>query len=163
MPAGTVYNILNMTSKFATNKPHYFLIGIVLAMILIIYSRRLFQIKWKYYPMLVTSFALILMSVIILSTFLQVLQIKDPYGYIDSFNSVFNSPGGRNFFAIILLLLFVIYLYELPQYDNNNPNVVLDKIMRGKNNYISNRTVGIVLIFLFGIFTAYTVMLTTNE
>lgn len=163
MPGGTVYNILNITSKFAINRPQYILIGIILAIIFIIYCRRLFQIKQKYFPIGMVSLALVLISVVILSTFLHVLHVKDSYGYIESFSFVFNSSGGVNFFAIILLLFFIIYIYEFPKYDNNNPNGLLDKIMLGHNNYISNRTSGIMMIFVFGIFTAYTVMLTTNE
>ena len=163
MPGGVVNSVLNATSKFAKNQSQYILIAIVLAMILIIYSKRLFQIKWEYFSIVVTSVMLLLMSLIIISTFLHVLQISDSYGYIDSFNHVFNSPSSVNFFAIIMLLLFVIYLYELPQYDNNNRHAILDTVTLGHNSYISNRTMGIGLIFGFAIFTAYTVMLTTRS
>lgn len=163
MPGGIVDSVLNITSKFATNKPQYILISIVLAMIFIIFSKRLFQIEWKYFPIIITTGILFLMSIIIISTVLHTLQISDSYGYIDSFYNVFSSPSGRNFFAIIMLLFFVIYLYELPQYDNNDPHKVLNTIMLGNNTFISNRTMGILLIFGFGIFIAYTVMLTTRE
>jgi len=160
MPGGTVDGALNITSKFAAKQSHYILIAIVLAMIFVVYTKRLFKIEWKYFPIVITVIVLLLMSLIILSTICHFMKISNPY--VDNFNSVFNSSGSRNFFAVILLLFFVIYIYELPQFDNNAQQHILDQVTCGNNNFISNRTMGIILIFGFGIFTAYTIMLTTR-
>jgi len=162
MPGG-INSIVNATSEFAITQPHYFLIAMVLIIFIILYSQRVLDIKAKQYLIFVTIFIIMLMSVIILATFLHVLQIHDSNGYIESFSNIFNSAGGRNFLAILSLVLFVIFICEAPEYGNNNPYKTLDKITFGNNNYISNRTVGILTIIFFTILTAYAVMTTTNE
>ena len=163
MPGGVVNNIANATSKFATTRPHYFLIGMVILIMIILYSERMFGIKWEQYSIFVTVFVLMLMGVVILATFLHVLQIHDSNGYIEAFSNIFNSSGGRNFLAILSLILFVVFICEVPEYGNANPYPLLDKITFGNNKLISNRTVGILTIFIFTILTGYTVMSTTKE
>lgn len=163
MPGGSVGSIINVTSKFATTQPHYFLIAVVIIILIIIYSQRMFNITWPQYSVIVTTFVLALMSIIILATFLHVLKIHDSAGYVESFSNIFNSVGGRNFIAILSLVLFILFICESPEYGNNNPYATLDKITFGNNNWISNRTVGIITIFSFTIMTAYTVMTTTRS
>ena len=163
MPGGIVNSIVNATSKFAITQPHYFLIVMVLIIIIILYSKRTLNITMKQYPIFLTIFVIMLMSIVILATFLHVLQIHDSSGYIESFSNIFNSSGGRNFLAILSLVLFIIFIFEIPLYGNNNPYASLDKITLGNNSFISNRTVGILYIFFFTTMTAYTVMITTNE
>lgn len=163
MPAGIVNSFVNATSQFAMTKPHYFLIGIVGIIIIILYSQRVLKITADNYIVIITLLILILMSIIILATVLHVLQIRDSNNHIASFSNIFNSVGGRNFLAILSLVMFVVFICEAPEYGNNNPYPILDKITLGNNNIISNRTVGIALIFIFTVLTAYAVMMTSNE
>ena len=65
--------------------------------------------------------------------------------------------------TIVVWVLALLAVYELTEYDNNKPHYFLDKIMFGHNNYISNRTGGILIIFTFTLLVAYTVMTTTKE
>jgi len=76
---------------------------------------------------------------------------------------MFNSPGSRNFIAVVALLLFVMFIYEVPEYGTSDPYHSLDVVLMGHNGILSNRTAGIILIFVFGIFTAYTIYATTHE
>lgn len=163
MPGGIVNSIVNATSAFAITKPHYFLIVIAIIILIILYSKRALNITADQYTIFVTAFIIMLMSIIILATFLHALQIHDSKGYVESFNNIFNSAGGRNFLAIMSLVLFILFICEAPEYGNNHPYPMLDTITFGNNNYISNRTVGILTIWAFTILTAYTVMTTTNE
>jgi hypothetical protein len=166
MAGGTIYNIANITdvtSKYARTKPHYYLIAVILLIFFIVYSQRIFGITRPDYSVFMTVCVIILISFIIIMTFLYVLEIRDPEGYIESFSNVFNSSGGRTFLAIILLVLFIIFVYETPTYGNNNPNETLNILTFGHNTYISNRTYGIILIVIFGTFTAYVATTMTNE
>ena len=160
MGLGTV--ISNFASEQARSKPQWILIVIVIAMVLLIYSQRLLGIANPYYSTYVACFLLLIVSIILLSTFLSVLNITDNV-HVDNFNYIFNSPGSKNFFAVFLLLLFVMFVYEIPMYDNNNPHAIMDKLLFGYNSVFSNRLIGILLIFGFGISTAYMIHSTTRE
>jgi hypothetical protein len=130
---------------------------------LILFSQRMLGIETSYYSIPITLFFILMLTVIITSTILDVLKIEDSAGHIDRFNNIFNSPGSRNFLAIISFLLFVIFVYEVPEYNNSQPHHLIDKIFFGHNNFISNRLVGILLVVIFGLFTGYTVYVTTRD
>lgn len=154
--------ISNFASDQAKSKPQLILIFIIIVVLLILYSQRLLGITNNYYTTIVTCLMIIVISIIILSTFLNVLQISDNQ-HIQNFGNVFNSPGSKNFFAVFLLLLSVIFIYELPVYDNNNPHTITDKVLFGHNGILSNRTFGLLLIFSFCISTGYMIHSTTRE
>lgn len=163
MPAGIIGNIANMKSSAAVTQPHYTLFLIVIFIFFILFSQRMFGIESSYYNIPVTLFFILMLAVIIASTLLQVLKIEDSDGHIKRFNNIFNSPGSRNFLAIISFLLFVIFVYEIPEYDNSQPHHITDKIFMGHNNFLSNRMVGALLIIIFGLFTGYSIYVTTRD
>lgn len=157
-----VTGLSNYASEQARTKPQRILILIVAAIIFLLYSQRLFNITNQYYSTGVAIFIIAIVSIIMLSTFLNILNITDNE-YVKNFNSIFNSPGSRSFFAVLILVLFIMFLYELPIYDNNDPNYMSDKLMFGYNKYFSNRTVGLLLMFSFTIVTGYIIHSTTRE
>lgn len=157
---GTV--LTNFASEQATSKPQYVLILITIVIITLIYSQRLFNINNPHYNTLISCFLMAIMSIIILSTFLNVLKITDSQ-HVNNFNEIFNSPGSRNYFAVFVLLLFIMFVYELPVYDNNNPHVLIDKLTFGHNKFISNKLLGLLLIISFCITTGYVIHSTTRE
>lgn len=61
----------------------------------------------------------------------------------------------------VLLVLFIVYMCEYPEYGNSDPYSKLEIL--GNYNFLSNRTVGIIFIFTVTLFTAYMIMITTNE
>jgi hypothetical protein len=146
----------------ARSKPQRILIFIVIAVVFLLYSQRLFNITNQYYSTGVAVLIIAIASIIMLSTFLHILNITDNAN-VSNFNNVFNSPGSRSFFAIIVLVLFIMFLYEVPIYSNNDPHLASDKLMFGHNSIFSNRTVGMILLFTFTIVTGYTVYSTTRE
>jgi hypothetical protein len=162
MDSNTIHNITNVSSKYAKTKPQYYLVFVIVLIFFIVYSQRLFSIQRPDYSVFMTTCVIIIISFIIISTFLAILEVKDPNGYIESFSSIFNSSGSRTFLAIILLVLFIIFVYETPKYGNNDPNETLNLLMLGHNTYVSNREMGIILILFFGILTAYTAMTITE-
>jgi len=165
MPGSSVYNISNLLSKYAKTKPHYYLLIIILIIILTIFSKRIFGLSLETYYSISASVVLAIGFVFLMSTFLYVYEIKDSGGYIEGVNNLFNSQGGKNFITIIILLLFVIYIYEFPMYGNNEPHAFSMKVtdQLGRPPLISNKFMGIFMIFVFGIFTAYSMMITSNE
>lgn len=160
---GIINSLVNLISNYAIIKPHYFLVGMVLIIFFLMFYEQIFNIDPYKHITLITSIIIGLISIIILSTILHVLNVHDSGGYIDSLNNVFNSAGGRNFLAIFSLVLFVMYIYEFPETTNNNPENLLNKITFGHNNILSNKTASLITILFFTILTAYTVMETTNK
>jgi hypothetical protein len=163
MSAGMINDIALLTSKEAVTKPHYTLIIIVVIMFAMIFMQRMFNMYTYKYSVITTCFMIFVISLFIISTILDNLNIKDTGGHIERFNKIFNSAGSRNFLIVISLLMYVIFIYETPTYDSNLPHHLLDKALLGHNAYISNRMVGIWLIVFFGLMTAYTVYVTTRE
>jgi len=157
-----VTSLSNYAGEQAQSKPQRILILIMLVVIFVLYSQRLFGIENTYYTTFVACFMVAVISIVILSTFLSVLAMTDNQ-HVKNFNNIFNSPGSKNFFAVIVLLLFVMFVYELPMYDSRQPHSILDRIMFGYNRYFSNKTIGLVLIFGFAITTAYFIHSTTRE
>ena len=152
----------NFASEQARSKPQRILILIIIAIVFILYSQRLFGIVNTYYSTIVACFIITVVSVIMASTFLSILNVTDNE-HVVNFNNIFNSTGSKNFFAIVVLVLFVMFLYELPVYDNNDPNAASDKLMFGYNKFFSNRTIGLLLMFAFTITTGYIIHSTTRE
>ena len=162
MPSGIISNIANLQTSAAVTQPHYTLFLIVIMIFFILFSQRLFSVGNTNYDIFVTIFLLVTISVVIISTIFEVLNIDDKGGHIKRFNNIFNSPGSRNFLAVISFLMFVIFIYETPEYDNNLQHHITDKIFFGYNNYLSNRMVGVLLLMIFGMFTGYTIYSTTR-
>lgn len=152
----------NFASDQAISKPQNILLLIVMLIFIMLYSQRLFDIRYKYYNVIVACMLIVVISIVILSTFVNILKIgKNREMMI--LNHVFNSPGSDNFFSVLLLVLYIIYIYELPYYDTDNPSAIVNKLTLGHNKYISNRLVGILFIFGFSISTGYMIYATTRE
>ncbi len=161
MPAGVINNLDTIEkSSYLRNK--YVLIIFCLIMFFILFSKRIFNIQDPNFIIYVTAIVIGLFIVIILSTFLDVAGYSS-YNYLGKFNKLFNSPASRNFLAIITLVFFVIFVYEAPNYGNNNQHHLIDVLTFHNNKYISNRTAGMLLIMSFTILTAYTIYLTTKD
>lgn len=156
--------ISNFASEQAKSKPQIALIFITVATIFILFSERLFNVSSTNRTYLIVMVCLItlIMSVVTASTFMHILNLTNN-SRVNSFSNVFNSPGSKNYFAVFLLLLYVMRIYELPIYDNNYPHSVTDKILFGHNTILSNRTLGVLVMFGFCISTAYMIYSTTRE
>lgn len=163
MSAGMVNNIALLASNEAVTKPYYTLIIIVILMFAMIFIQRMFNMYTYKYSIMTTCFMIFAVSLFIISTILSTLKIDDAGGHIQRFNNIFNSTGSRSFLIVISLMMYVIFVYETPTYDSNLPHHLLDTVLLGHNKYISNRMVGIFLIVLFGLITAYTVYVTTRD
>ena len=153
--------IVNLFSKESSTVPSFFLIMIFCILILSVFSQRIFNVKSQYFTIIQTTIILLLMLLVIMSLFVKDTKLMDNQ-FMMSIDSSFNNPSSRNFISVITLILFIILIYELTEYDNNNPNPLIDKLMFGYNNYISNRFVGISLIIGFGIIIGYTVATMTR-
>lgn len=143
------------------NIQDYILILIFLALIFTIFSQRIFYVESPYYIICATLVIIFIMSFVIFSILAVDTKLENNGFFIFS-DSIFNNPSSRNFLSIMSLILFIMLVYELVEYDNNNPHYMLDRLMFGHNNYISNRFGGVALIFVFSLFIAYTVMTTTK-
>ena len=116
------------------------------------------------YTLLSVSICLVvIIAIIIASTFTDVLKEGHrKRASADTFAYLFNSPGAKNFIGIMALVLFVIFVYEVPEYDNNKPHDITDKITFGNNGLVSNRSAGVLLVFVFALFGGYTIYSTTS-
>jgi hypothetical protein len=153
---------LMSSESTALKMQNYILMFIFFALIFLMFSQRIFNIQSQYYILIVTLIITLLMSFIICSIISVDTKLVNNT-YLNFINSIFDNPSSRNFLSIVSLILFVILVYELTEYDNNKPHYFLDKLMFGHNNYISNRTGGIMTIFVFTLLISYTVMTTTKE
>lgn len=154
--------LISLWSKTATTQPSYILILIFCLLIFGIFSQRIFNIQSPYYILIATIIVLGVMLFVILSVFASAPMLSDN-NILISLNSVFDNPSSRNFLSVISLILFVMLVYELEYYDNDRPQGFLNKVLFGHNNYISNRSWGLMLILIVSLITSYTVMLTTKE
>lgn len=156
--------ILSLISSESTSLKlqNYILILIFILLVFMIFSQRIFNINSQYYILIATLVITLTMSFIIFSILSTDTKLVNNT-FLKFINSIFDNPSSRNFLSIVSLILFVILVYELTDYDNNKPHYLLDKIMFGHNNYISNRTGGIMIIFVFSLLIAYTVMTTTKN
>ena len=144
------------------NIQNYILILVFIVLVFIMFSQRIFNIQSQHYILVASLITTITMAFIICSIISTDTKIANNQ-YLQFINSIFDNPGSRNFLSIVSLILFVIFVYELVEYDNNDPQYIIDKITFGNNKYISNRTMGILLILIFSLFVSYTVMTTTKE
>lgn len=156
-------NVTNIISKVAITQPHFIFLFIIIIMIATIFSQRMFNITNQYSMLIITLFLVMIIFPVIMSTVFHQLNINDASGHIENFNVIFNSPSSKNCIAIICLLFYIMFVYELPMYDNNAPHSIIDKLTFGHNKYFSNRTVGILAIIAVSLFTCFTVMVTTRE
>jgi hypothetical protein len=177
MAGSFVYNISNLFSKYAKTKPHYYLLAMMILIIFAIFFKRISECDTssedlcqskcsiETYFSVSTSIILVIAIAFLISTFLYAYKITDTGGYIEGLTNIFNSQGGKNFITIMMLLLFVIYIYEFPMYGSTLPHELSKKITDqiNKDPIISNKLMGIFMIFGFGIFTAYSIMITSNE
>lgn len=154
--------LVSLWSKKAVSEPSYALILIFCLLVFAIFSQRAFDIKSQYYILIATLLILLVMLFIIASLFASQPQLLDNNIFV-AINNMFDSSSSRNFLSVVSLIMFVMLVYELAEYDNNDPHLFLDKILLGKNNYISNRTSGIMLVLGFSLFVSYTIMKTTRQ
>lgn len=147
MPAGIITNIGNITKDKILNKPQYTLILVILLLVFLILSDRLFGLNIY----VITGLVMFVFSIIILSTF---SNIDKP------FNALFNSVSSRNFMSIFLLVFYIIYVYETPEFSSNYPHPVLQKL---GITFVSVRTLAMLSVLFLSIMTAYTIYLTTED
>jgi len=162
MPAGAINALDNITSEKVRPKPYLILILLVFAIFLVLYSQRILNITNGYYNLFVTSIILFLISVVLISTIIHNFKFTRNE-YLEYLSDTFNSTPSRNFLILFSFLLFIMFVYETEQYNNNEPYTLLDTITFGHNNYVSNRFYGLMLIIIFGTYTAYSIYVTTND
>jgi len=162
MPAGAINALDNITASKAKPKPYVILIFLVLLIFILIYSQRLLNIESEYYNLFIVMSILILTSFVLASTIVHNFKITHNDG-LEYLSNIFNSTPSRNFMILFSFLLFVMFIYESSEYENNDRYVLLDKMLGGNNHYISNRSYGLLLIVIFGIYTGYSIYVTTNE
>jgi hypothetical protein len=153
MPAGIILNISNITGKLATTKPHYTLFFLIFLILFFIFSERLIGLS---------NYASVIILLFIFALIISLIFF-DAYGKYEIYNDIFNSTAGKNFFAIFLLVFFIIFVYELPMYDSDKPHDIINKLTFGHNKLISNRFVGISIIFSLSMLTAYSIYKTSRD
>lgn len=157
--------ILSMTKLWESKKAdgsHYILILIFYILIFAMFSKRMFGIQNQYYILWPTTIILILLTIVIASLFLAETKLMNN-DVINEINGIFDNPSSRNFLSVVNLVLFTILIYELVEYDNHDPQYVMDKLTMGHNNYISNRLWGIFIIFTSSTIIGMTIMATTKN
>lgn len=159
---GIINALENDISENTHQKSFIWLIVIVIVVFVLIYSQRFLEITSGYYNFFVVISILIITSIVLLSTLAHNLEFNN-HQSLEYLSYTFNSVSSRNFLLVFSYLLFVMYIYESLEYDNNEPYWIIDKISFGHNNYISNRTYGLLLILIFGLYISYTIYITTEE
>jgi len=146
--------LVALLQKFKTN-PYYFTLFLFLLIFLLIYAERIFGFQEDIYHYAMSGL------LIAVSLFIIVLTITYNFGVknktINTLDSMINSSSSKNVIALFIFLFFVIYIYEIALYDNNYPYRPLDIITFGNNEYVSNRSMGIMLIIFMGLLTGYTI------
>jgi len=153
--------LINLWSKAARTEPSYILILIFCSLMFTIFSQRILNIQSQYYILLATTLIFILMIFVMSSIFASDSKLVDNH-FLNGINQIFDNPSSRNFLSVVSLVLFIMLIYELVIYDNNNPQPLLDKITFGQNKYISNRTSGLLIVIGTAILVSYTIMKTTR-
>lgn len=163
MPAGFATNLSNFRN-IVSKRQHIIIMLVFLVMLFLVFAKRIFRSETYTSLPIITLCFLMIITIIIASSFTQALKEgHKKHASADTFASLFNSPGSKNFIATIALMLFIAFIYETSEYGNNEPYTLLDKITMGRNNYISNRLVGFFLIITLGLFSAYTIYSTSVE
>lgn len=163
MPAAIMNTLDNVTGEHIKKiRPYYVLVIIFILIIIIIYSERIMQIQNDIFY--VTQICIL--TIISFITILSIIVNNIDYGtnkYLDAFSNTFNSVSSKNFIAVTSLVLFVIFIYEVPKYDNNDPNPGIDTALFGHNKYISNKLLGLLIIMFFTLYVSVTIYLTTID
>jgi len=162
MPAGIINALDNITKSHKKPKPYIILIMLVIAIFVLIYSQRILGIHSGYYNLVIIVIILIIISLIMASTIVHNFQLTHNE-YLEYLSHMFNSTSSRNFLIIFSFLLFVMFIYESAEYENNHRHALTDKIFFGHNTFLSNRLYGLLLIIIFGIYTGYTIYMTTDD
>lgn len=163
MVNGIIQNLLNLKSKASITEPHHGLHLFYGLIFLILFSKRMFGVEDERFNIILTLFILFMMSFVLMATVIIVLEKENTSENVKRFSSVFNSPESRNFFAIIVLIFYIIFIYEIEENNNNQSHDLIDTITKGKNKYISNKTVSILTIFIIGFLYAFTIYRTTRD
>lgn len=171
MPGGVINSLSNLVNK--TKQPHYFTLMMFAIIFLVIYSGRIFGFNNKDSNISSLSsseskFHLITGSIImVILVGIIIITIANPLNaggkIIKNFDSILNSTSSKNIITLFSLIFFVIFVYEVAEFDNNNPHGITDKLLMGNNNFLSNRSAGILLIIVFSLFTGYTISVTSSN
>lgn len=159
---GVINALENTTTERTHQKSFYWLIIIVLIVFVLIYSQRFLGITSGYYNFFVVISILIITTLVLMSTLAHNLELTN-HKNLEYLSYTFNSVSSRNFLLVFSYLLFVMYIYESLEYDNSESHHIVNTLAFGHNNYISNRTYGLLLILVFGLYVAYTIYITTEE
>lgn len=162
MPAGIINALDNITKSHKKPKPYVILIILVIAIFALIYSQRIMGIHSGYYNLFVIMIILVIISLIIASTVVHNFKLTRNE-YLEYLSHMFNSTASRNFLIVFSFLLFVMFIYEAAEYENNHRHALTDKILFSHNTFLSNRLYGLLLIIIFGIYTGYTIYMTTDD
>jgi len=155
---------LSSLQNSVTKRSDFIIILMFIVMFLLIYLKRMIGSDSDFILLAVTVCFVVIMAVVIGSTFTQVLKEGHrAHPRADTFAYIFNSPASKNFIAIMALILFIIFVYEIPEYENSKPHNVVDAMLFGNNSLISNRTMGVILLVMFSLFSGYVIYATTIE
>lgn len=152
---GFATNIANITHQKMIDYPQFTLILIMALILFILFSNRF--IGGPNYLRIIGL--LIIFSVIIVGSFLTWFK-QFGFGHdtgVVRFSDIFNSGAGRNFISVFLLIFFIIYIYELEKYSND------DEVYESLGIVITKRTIGRIFILFYTFLTAYTMHLTTTS
>lgn len=147
--------------KNVKTKPYYLILFMFLLIFFLIYSARIFDYESEIAHLATGCvLAFLIMIMVTITIFVNLGFENDALKYADN---IINTPACKNVIVLFSFLFFVIYLYEIADFDNNKPHALIDKISFGNNNLISNRSVGILYIIIFGLFTGYTLSLNIKD
>mgnify|MGYP001468137537 CR=1 FL=1 len=162
MPAGIINALDNITKSHKKPKPYIILIILVISIFVLIYSQRLLGIHSGYYNLFIIMTILIIISLIIASTVVHNFKFTHNE-YLEYLSHMFNSTASRNFLIVFSFLLFVMFIYESAEYEDDHRHALTDKLFFGHNTILSNRLYGLLLIIIFGVYTGYTIYMTTDD
>ena len=151
---------ISMIKKVKT-KPYYLILFMFFIIFFLIYSARIFNFESEIAHLTTGCILAFLIMIMVTITILVNLGVKN--SALQYADNVTNTPACKNVIVLFSFLFFVIYLYEIAEFDNNKPHTLIDTILFGHNNIISNRSVGIVYIIIFGLFTGYTLSLNIED
>lgn len=147
-----------MPANFIVTYSYIVLLSIFVVVLVLVYSERLLSIKHESYNLFANILIVFFMSIIILSTLINSFGFNTTEDS-STFVRIFNTLASKNLIILFASSVYILYISNSEAYDNNFVNPIMDKIKLGP--YISNRTVGMLMMFGTILITARSVHAST--
>ncbi len=130
---------------FFVKYAYIIIIGMFALILILIYSERMLGIKDNSYNLIMNLVIVVLMAGIIISTLLNAYNIGNADPNVSTFVQIFNSLASKQMILFYGCVLYILFLSNTVQYNNNFSHPIFAKI--GLGNWISNRMVAVALLF----------------